>query len=244
MATSAARDGTAAATGRHGQWHDEQVVHANPREQVMKFVLIPVVVATFVVIAAITLYAGVFNVAADDPHWGATRSLLEAVRERSIAVRASGIQVPPLDDPKLIALGAGHYSEMCTGCHLAPGMEETEIRAGLYPKPPSLVEQGAHESPEKQFWIIKHGIKMTGMPAWGATHDDQAIWGMVAFLRKLPRLSPQQYHELTEQGDEGQDAHHHDHGDHDAHDEGVESAPPEGSVPAGARSAAGKVAAA
>jgi hypothetical protein len=97
-------------------------------------------------------------------------------------------------------MGAEHYAEMCTGCHLAPGMKDTEIRAGLYPRPPNLVEHGAHRKPAEMFWIIKHGLKMTGMPAWGVTHDDQGIWGIVAFLQKLPDLSPQQYEELVTQG--------------------------------------------
>ena len=55
------------------------------------------------------LLSGVFNVAADDPHWAATRWLLEAARDRSIAARAGGITIPPLGDPTQIAIGAEHY---------------------------------------------------------------------------------------------------------------------------------------
>src|SRR5215510_8897586 len=160
-----------------------------------------VALAALVVVAAIAVYAGLFNAAPDDPHWGATRSVIDTVRERSIAVRASGIEVPSLEAPGLIAMGAEHYSEMCAECHLAPGAEETEIRAGLYPKPPDLVQLGARISPGREFWVIKHGIKMTGMPAWGVTHDDQSIWAIVAFLRKLPQMSPDAYRSLVAQGD-------------------------------------------
>ncbi|WP_244859103.1 c-type cytochrome [Shewanella dokdonensis] len=45
--------------------------------------------------------------------------------------------------------------------------------------------------------MIKHGVKMSAMPAWGFSHDDPTIWSMVAFLMKLPDLSPAQYQELV-----------------------------------------------
>jgi mono/diheme cytochrome c family protein len=196
------------------------------------------IIALFVLATAF-VYTGIFNVAADDPHWAMTERVLNSLRERSIAVRADGLTVPPsLDDAKLIANGAAHYSEMCTGCHLAPGTEDTEIRAGLYPKPPKLADIGIRESPAKTFWVIKHGIKLTGMPAWATTHDDEAVWSLVAFIKQLPAMSPARYAELTGESeaahshedsdhshentaapasepDKEMATHHHDHGDHD-----------------------------
>jgi mono/diheme cytochrome c family protein/ketosteroid isomerase-like protein len=182
----------------------------------MKAVKISVLIlAALIVLAAIGVYSGLYNFAADDSHWGLTTRIIETARERSIASRSDEISVPAnLQDAKVIASGAGEYAEMCTGCHLAPGMKDTEMRAGLYPKPPNLVDHGAHRAAAQQFWIIKHGLKMTGMPAWGLTHDDERIWSMVAFLRKLPELTPEAYRELVESGEGG---HHHDEnsgGDH------------------------------
>jgi mono/diheme cytochrome c family protein len=171
------------------------------------------VVASVFVLAAVGVYSGVFNFSADDPHWEITQRLIETARIRSIAAHARDIAVPAnLTDEKFIASGAGEYAEMCTGCHLAPGMKDTEMRTGLYPKPPNLSERGAHPAPAHQFWIIKHGLKMTGMPAWGLTHDDERIWSMVAFLQKLPGLSPVAYQELIEAAEGG---HHHEGMDHD-----------------------------
>jgi mono/diheme cytochrome c family protein len=170
-------------------------------------------VATLLVVGLGFIFSGVFNVAADDPHWGATRWLLEAVRDRSVAARAGAMAVPALDDPKLIATGAEEYSEMCVQCHLAPGFESSDLRRGLNPEPPSLIEHGADDPPQQTFWIVKHGVKMTGMPAWGATHDDQSIWAMVAFVRKLPELSPEAYRAMA--GAPSADEHsHHGHGEH------------------------------
>jgi mono/diheme cytochrome c family protein len=162
-----------------------------------------------VLAAAAFVYFGVFDAAADVPHWPIVRDLMETVRERSIAVRARDVRVPPLDAPALISDGAQHYAAMCTGCHLAPGVTDSEIRTGLYPQPPNLT-QPLDASPAQRFWVIKHGIKMSAMPAWGTTHDDRAIWAMVAFLQKLPGLTPQQYQSLVDSSRNGEHSHHHD----------------------------------
>jgi mono/diheme cytochrome c family protein len=175
--------------------------------------------------AAAFVYSGAFDVAADVPHSSLVYQLLDTARQRSIATRASGIAVPPLDDPQRIATGAEHYPEMCAGCHLAPGMRESELRNGLYPAPPDFTQRN-NLDPAQMFWAIKHGIKLTAMPAWGKSHDDAAIWGLVAFVKKLPELTPQQYEQAT--STTGAHHHHehaddhsgdaqsdHEHGDHD-----------------------------
>lgn len=165
------------------------------------------------VFAVAFVYLGTFEPAADVPHSDITYRLLETTRDRAIALRAKAIAVPLLDDPKLLTEGAEHYHAMCTGCHLAPGMADSEIRPGLYPPPPNLSEH-QHHTPGETFWIIKHGIKMSAMPAWGKTHDDQAIWGLVAFLQKLPEMTPEQYHALVNRAGENRHGHTHTHGDH------------------------------
>ena len=148
-------------------------------------------------VAAVAIYAGLYNIAADVPHTQPVYWLLETLRERSVAARARDIVVPSnLDDANRISKGAGQYAEMCSGCHLAPGMKRTEISQGLYPRAPEL-RRGSDVTPAEQFWIVKHGVKMTGMPAWGITHDDELLWDVVAFLRKLPKLTPEQYETMV-----------------------------------------------
>jgi mono/diheme cytochrome c family protein len=147
--------------------------------------------------ASLAIYAGVYDVAADIPHTQSVYWLLQTTRQRSIAARATDISVPAdLADPKRIASGAAQYDEMCSSCHLAPGMKRTEISQGLYPRAPEL-RRGSQLSQAEEFWVVKHGIKATGMPAWGVTHDDELLWDVVAFLRKLPELSPDQYQALV-----------------------------------------------
>ena len=161
------------------------------------------------------VWSGAYNIGADDPHWSATHTVIETLRERSISARLDGIQPPDLEDSERIRLGAVSYSAMCTGCHLSPGVDDTEIRPGLYPIPPNLAK-GGPDDPRRTFWVIKHGIKMAAMPAWGKTHSDEQMWNMVAFVQKLPGMSPAQYTALggkppAEDEDhmhEGMDDHH------------------------------------
>ena len=145
--------------------------------------------------AAAFVYSGSYDVAADEPHWPITERLMATLRERSIATRARELVPPDLSDEKRVAAGAGQYAEMCETCHLAPGIADTELRKGLYPQPPELARERL--DPREAFWIIKHGIKMTGMPAWGPTHDDETLWNVVAFLRKLPEMDEKRYRELV-----------------------------------------------
>lgn len=152
--------------------------------------------------AAAVLTLGWVDFAADVPHGPAVHGLIEFAREQSIARRSRDVTPPPdLADAGRIRRGAGNYDAMCVNCHLAPGVADTEIRRGLYPQPPELAKPAdAGAPPERvaarRFWIVKHGIKATGMPAWGkGGMNDAEVWDLVAFLGALPTLSAQQYRE-------------------------------------------------
>lgn len=166
------------------------------KKLVHPFALLVGAAVVAVVIAAIYIYAGWYNIGADIPHWRLTASVIETLRERSIERRAAEIKVPDLTDQQLILKGAGQYAAMCTQCHLAPGDNSSEIRPGLYPRPPDLSK--VRIDPRVAFWVTKHGIKMSAMPAWGSGHDDATIWSIVAFVNKLPDLSPQAYREIVD----------------------------------------------
>jgi mono/diheme cytochrome c family protein len=194
--------------------------------------LLGLIVLAIIVAGGVTLFvqSGVYDVAADTPHFGPVARLIDAVRTRSVEVRAEDVVRPAdFNDPKRVAAGASLYNEMCSGCHLAPGMEPSEISRGLNPRAPVLTRPTGL-TPEQEFWVIKHGIKMSGMAAWGATHDDTLIWNMVAFIDKLPSLSAAGYQAATK--DSGETHEHmmkdmpsgsddqggsHDHGDHKDH---------------------------
>jgi mono/diheme cytochrome c family protein len=195
----------------------------------MKFLAV-IAAVLLVIIAGLGVFAwsGSYNIGADAPHWSLTLRIMQAVRDRSVHAHAKDIVVPALDDPQLILKGAGQYAAMCTGCHLAPGMADSEIRPGLYPQPPVLWQ--TRVDPRDAFWVIKHGIKMSAMPAWGASHDDATIWSMVAFVQKLPAMTPADYKAITAKAppDEdmpmGEGAGQHEH----SHEQGDAAAPESG----------------
>src|SRR4030095_5943623 len=123
----------------------------------------------------ILMYAVHHNVAADIPHPQPVYWLLQTARERSIAVRATDITVPSdIDDTRRIGSGAGQYAAMCSSCHLAPGMKRTEIARGLYPRAPELSRK-RQSTPAEDFWVVKHGLKMTGMSPLGDGHDARML---------------------------------------------------------------------
>jgi mono/diheme cytochrome c family protein len=141
--------------------------------------------------------SGVYNIGADDHHTKIVLAIIEQLREHSIGVRARTIDVHYIDDSQRIAAGAEHYAALCVGCHLAPGVTKSDIRSGLYPHPPNLAQEQMQEA-RRAFWIIKHGIKMSAMPAWGKTLDDAAIWDIVGFVRKMPEMTPESYERLSQ----------------------------------------------
>ena len=152
-----------------------------------------------VLAVAVFAGAGLYNFAADAPHSSPIVSLIDFARQRSIAHHAGDIPVPDLGDPGKIKKGAGNYDAMCAQCHLSPAGHATELSKGLYPAPPNLAK--ATVQPGTAFWVIKHGIKASGMPAWGTSMPDEDIWNIVAFLEELPKLSPQRYQELVAQSE-------------------------------------------
>ena len=68
----------------------------------------------------------------------------------------------------------------------------------MRPEPPHLVEEASEWTPEEIHWIVENGIKMTGMPAFGPSHEAEVILAITAFVTQLPGLSPGDYKELTD----------------------------------------------
>jgi len=158
---------------------------------------VAVTIALAVIGRLIFIYSGVFEIAASDPHWPITRWVFETARTRSIKAHAAGIQAPPgLDDPGKLLIGTEHFAAHCAVCHGAPGVPKGDIAHGLNPQPPDLKQISALYSPSELFWIIKHGIRMTGMPSWG-DHTDGELWATVDFLGNLPNMTEQDYARLV-----------------------------------------------
>ncbi len=177
-------------------------------------------------------YSGFYDVSASSPDSGPIGWLLSTTSHASVERRAKAIDVPDLDDDSLVLAGVNDFNSMCAGCHGAPGQQPEAMGQGLNPPPPDLVESAAQMTPAELFWVTKNGIKMTGMPAWGATHEDAELWPVVAIMTTLPDLDAESYQALLARaegighhaGDAADDGHSHaaeanDIDDHDAHDD-------------------------
>lgn len=181
-------------------------------------------ILALVVVVAAAAYAwlGFYNIAASDPHADVVAWSLDTAMVRSVERRADEAvgSVPPLDEPERIRTGAEHYlGEGCVTCHGAPGSDRADYAERMRPMPPMLSEQAGAWSDRELFWIVAHGIKMSGMPAFGATHGEDEIWSLVAFVRRLPDLSAADVEELAAA------AGGHHAGDSDAGDAAEEGTP-------------------
>lgn len=156
-----------------------------------------------VVGAGLVVYFGLYNVAAVDQHTYPVYSALDYALGQAIRQRAKGIEVPAgLSDPARIDTGFMLFRRHCVGCHGAPGIPPGDAGKGMLPHPTNLVESARGLRPEEIFWVIRNGIKMTGMPAWQFRFSDPEIWALVAFLRHLPTLSADEYRALERQASE------------------------------------------
>ena len=178
-----------------------------------------VLVALLILISVsfILLGSGVLNMAATEEPGTLETSLAGWTVDRSVAVRAPDEINPFKDDPKAIEKGLVHYRAMCLQCHGASNVEADEFAQGLNPSPPDLAIAGKERKDGELFWITKHGIRMTGMPAFGKSHSDEEIWQIVAFVRGLDELSESQITALRE-GEERSHRHTEIAGHEEGHD--------------------------
>ena len=146
------------------------------------------------------IFGGVFNVAATASDSRLVVWLLSTVSDNSVRVRAKKIQAPSdLASADRIDGGMRHYHKLCLTCHGAPGVKRSPIGSGLNPEPPDLVEAAQELSPSETFWVIKNGIKMTGMPAFGPKLQDERLWDIVAFVDQFPKITPEQYKKMLKE---------------------------------------------
>jgi mono/diheme cytochrome c family protein len=158
---------------------------------------IGVVAIGVAVAAAVFFFGGFYSVAATDADPALVDRMLIQVRQASIARHAT---VPlPAEDASAVEAGARAYATRgCVNCHGAPGGDWAKWSEGLRPDPPDLKEVSAERKPGELFWVIKNGIKMTGMPGFATSGvSDDEIWKIVAFVKKWPSVTPEDYKAWT-----------------------------------------------
>lgn len=147
--------------------------------------------------AAAFAWSGFYNIAATAQHTQPVYTLLELVGEQSIRRSARDIAEPPLDDPALARRGAVCYRDKCMVCHGGPGEAPGEIGRSMQPLPGPLVDAPRQFRARELYWVIRHGIKMSGMPAWEFRMADADMWAVVAFMQRMPELGTAQFRAET-----------------------------------------------
>ncbi|EAQ04618.1 di-heme cytochrome c (class I) [Pseudooceanicola batsensis HTCC2597] len=143
------------------------------------------------------VYSGSYNVAATESHAPTMRWALDTSYENSVRSRAETIEPPAELTPEMVEAGGERYAAMCAHCHGGPGAEPAGWSRGMRPEPPILWHAASEWESREVFWLVKHGVKMSGMPAFGTDHEDAAIWEITAFVKELPAMRPETYESLT-----------------------------------------------
>lgn len=148
--------------------------------------------------AMLLAMSGVLNLAASTPHPQGWASFLHYAFQRSVAFHSRTLDPPAeLNSAALIEKGATHYDRVCSNCHGAPGMGQNPIALSMRPQPQYLMGSLKDYTPSELFWIVKHGVKYSAMPAWPAGDRDDEVWAMVAFLGAMKNMNYQQYRDIT-----------------------------------------------
>lgn len=153
---------------------------------------------TAALVAGAVVYSGIYDISATRQHLQPIHSLMEVAMRQSVRRHARNVDEPPLTDPQMAQRGAASFQAHCVQCHGAPGVAQSGIGLSMQPLPGPLVDAQQHWQPRELYWVVRHGIKMTGMPAWKHRLPDQEIWDLVAFMQQLPQLNATQYAQWTQ----------------------------------------------
>jgi mono/diheme cytochrome c family protein len=147
----------------------------------------------------VVLESGWYHVGATEQHWQPVHTLLEKGMHESVRFHARSVPAPPPASAARTARGAAVYRSYCVQCHGAPGVAQADFGKAMQPVPGPLVDAAARWQERELYWITRHGIKMSGMPAWEYHLPEADIWAVVAFVEALPGLSASAYAALPVQ---------------------------------------------
>ena len=159
----------------------------------MKGFILGVVVTLVAIVCVVFLVStfGLYPIGADNPPSGV---------ERLLAGRAMDVYAdrhkPAGDNPVQLSLanlteGAKEYEEHCALCHGGAKAKISPMQDKFNPPAPQLINRIPDDEPSWLFWVTKHGVRMTGMPAWDGVLSDDEIWKIIAFIKQSDKLPPE-----------------------------------------------------
>ncbi len=185
----------------------------------MKNALIGLLIAALSagILVLLIIFGGWFPVSATAPEPPLVQNLIHTAYEKAVARQSKDLTIPSdLDDETRVLRGAYNFQAMCSLCHTPPGAERSVQAQGMNPSPPALQDLLADRTPAEAFWVIDNGVRMTAMPAFGPTHEDEELWALVAFLQDARAQNADGYRVLVSQARQrfsAGDGHGHSHGE-------------------------------
>jgi mono/diheme cytochrome c family protein len=147
--------------------------------------------AAIVIIVIAVTHLGLYPIGADNP----PSRLEHMLAGRAMDVYADNHK-PAGDNPigptaANLTQGALQYEEHCALCHGGAKAKVSKMQNQFSPPAPQLINRIPHDPPSWIFWVTKHGVRMTGMPAWTGILSDDDIWKIVAFIKNSGKLPPE-----------------------------------------------------
>lgn len=160
-------------------------------------------------------YSGAANVAATHDYLPGVEWFFETVSSNSIAEHArAAVERGEITEPAevsdgMLRKGASEYQAMCVPCHGAPGGERGRFGQGMKPEPPDLAHTAREMELREVYWVLHHGIRHTGMPAFGGTHSPDDLWAIAAFVERFDQMTPARYEEWMQEAGAESGSHGH-----------------------------------
>ena len=151
-------------------------------------------VGALVLVAAIAVGASAQFTLSALPEPGRTETFLATKAKRYLVHRSSrkGVPAAPIDRQASVKEGERLFGTECAACHGASGHNPTDAGRWMYPRAADLTSRDSQSySDQETFWIIKNGIRLSGMPAFAKVESDEHIWDLVLYVRTLPKALPQ-----------------------------------------------------
>jgi mono/diheme cytochrome c family protein len=148
--------------------------------------------------AYLVVKLGYINFAADQEAPAIERHLAMVASDASMERRAPAIQNPLTPTEDTLVAGAKLYRDNCAGCHGSSADPDAAMGHAFNPPAPQFMSDSADMADNENFYIIQHGIRWTGMPAWKSKFNDTQVWQLVTFLKKMDKLPPSAEKEIRQ----------------------------------------------
>jgi mono/diheme cytochrome c family protein len=182
-------------------------------------VLISLTVVLVVVFLGLGLvafgYSGAANVAASEDYLPGVKWFFATVSDNSIKAHAEEaatrgeISEPAEVTDAMLRKGASEYQAMCVPCHGTPGGSRGEFGRGMKPEPPDLANVAREMELREVYWVLHHGIRHTGMPAFGGSHSTEDLWAIATFVERFDEMTPAQYEQWIKESGAKINSHSH-----------------------------------